>query len=464
MMSRSGIARRRLLGAGLAAVALPAGLARAQGPHPASPAPAVPPMELVESVLGNGLQVVVLPSQRAPIVTQMLWYKVGSADEDPGQSGLAHFLEHLMFKGTPSVEPAAFSRIVSRTGGRDNAFTSYDYTGYFQTVAPEHLELVMRMEADRMANLVIIEKELLPEREVVLEERRQVVDSRPSALLSEAASLKMWGQRGYGLPISGYPEEIRKLGVAEAMAFYRRHYAPNNAALIVAGDVTPQAVFRLADRYYGGHPRRDVAARARPAAAAPDLPQRIERRDGRVRQIEVNRDYVAPSYRAGESQHAWALQILAQVLGGSEVSRLWRSLVIERQVALSIATQYSAQALGLSAFALWASQAPGRTAAEIEAALDEEIDRMLQTGPTADEVARAKARLQAATIYARDSLNSGPRRYGAAIATGGSIAEVETWPERIAAVTAEQVLMAARAVLRADRSVTSLLLPEQAKG
>ena len=410
--------------------------------------------------LANGLQVVVLPSNRAPIINQMLWYKVGSCEETPGKSGIAHFLEHLMFKGTPNVPPGAFSKIIARAGGRDNAFTSYDYTAYHQNVAADQLDRVMRMEADRMANLIVTEKELLPERDVVLEERRQVVESRPSALLDEVAREALYGRQGYGIPIIGFADEIRQLGVADAKSFYDRHYAPNNAVLIIAGDTTVDAVRALADKYYAPIARKEVPARTRPTAVGTGLPRQVERRDRRVAQPEWSRDYLAPSYRMGETQHVYALQVLAQALGGGQTGRLYRVLVLDRKTALDASAGYSSQALGWSAFGINVTPAAQRTMDQTADDAKQVVDQMLRDGVAADEVDLAKQRLLAAAIYARDSLTSGPRMYGSTLTTGGTIADVDEWPARIAAVTREQVMSAANAVLTDQRYVTSLLLPE----
>ena len=291
----------------------------------------------VESLtLANGLQVVVLPSRRAPIVTQLLIYKVGSADEVAGQTGLAHFLEHMMFKGTTATGPGDFSRLVARTGGRDNAFTDFDVTGYYQTVAADQLELVMRLEADRMANLRLSERELVPERQVVLEERRMRVENSPAALLGEAVRDQLFGHRKpYGMPTSGLPEDVKRLGVNELTAFYRKYYAPNNAVLIVAGDTNAAAAGKLAEKYYGPIARRPVEARKRPSEGSPGLPQKVQRADVRVAEPRWSRDYLAPSYRTGETRHAYALTVLAHVFGGGETSRLWKVLVDERKLALS---------------------------------------------------------------------------------------------------------------------------------
>ncbi len=417
-------------------------------------------------VLGNGLQVVVLPSRRAPIVTQMVIYKVGSADEVVGRTGIAHFLEHMMFKGTNTLAAGEFSRIVARNGGRENAFTDFDVTGYHQTVAADRLELVMRMEADRMENLCILEKELTPELQVVLEERRMRVDNVPSSLLDEAVREQLFGRhKPYGMPISGYVEEVKKLTPDDLTAFYKAHYAPNNAVLIVAGDISTDAVARLAERYYGPLASKAIEARRRPSSGGTDLPQRVTRADARVVEARWARDYLAPSYRTGlnggETRHAYALSVLARLLGGSETSRLWRALVVERKVALSASADYGPSSLGLTSFGFDVQPARGREVSEAEAAMADEIKRLLDDGVTAEEVERGQNRLLAQAIYAQDALASGPRLYGSALSTGGTVADVDDWPRRIAAVTPADVVAAARHVLRDDGAVTSLLTPAE---
>lgn len=412
--------------------------------------------------MANGLQAVVLPSTRAPIVTQLVVYKVGSADETFGQTGLAHFLEHMMFKGTAALGPGEFSRTIQRSGGRDNAYTDFDATGYHQTIASDRLELVMRLEADRMSGLRIVEKELASEREVVLEERRMRIDNVPAALLDEAVSAALFGERkAYGMPTAGYVEDVRKLGVDDLMAFYRRFYAPGNAVLIVAGDTTADAVRRLAENYYGPVAGRGAPPRQRPSDGAPDLPRRLTRADRRVAERGWSRDYLAPSYRTGETRHAYALQVLARLFGGGETSRLWRSLVAEQRLALSARAEYSALRLGLSSFGINIHPAPDRAMAAIESAVSEQMKRVLDGDVTAEEVERAQNRLLAAAIYAQDSLGSGPRRYAASLGTGNSVGDVEAWPERIAAVGVADVVAAARHVWREDQDVTALLLPQE---
>ncbi|TXL69563.1 insulinase family protein [Vineibacter terrae] len=451
--------RRDLLAAG--SVASLFGLAAPLLAQTKASMPALPPVPQARTFeLANGLQVIVLPSARAPIVNQMVWYKVGSADEAPGKSGIAHFLEHLMFKGTPSVPAGEFSKIVARVGGSDNAFTSYDYTAYFQTVAADQLELIMRMEADRMANLIVAEQELLPERDVVLEERRTRTDSQPAALLDEVTREALYGRQGYGIPVIGFPQEIRTLGVADAQSFYDHHYAPNNAVLIIAGDTSGDAVRALAEKYYGPVARKTVPARQRSDAIGQGLPRTVERRDRRVAQPEWSRDYIAPSYRMGETRHAYALLVLAQALGGGQTGRLYRALVLDSKIALDASVGYSPQALGLASFGIGITPAPQRTMAEMEAAARQQVGALLRDGLGEDEIDGAKRRLLAGAIYARDSLSSGPRMYGSTLTTGGTMADVDEWPARIVAVTRQQVMDAAHAVIDDSRSVTSLLLPE----
>ena len=447
--------RRRALLGGLAAGAF------------ASAAPASAKLFFVERrevetfTLANGLQVVVLPSARAPIVTQLVVYKVGSADEVPGKTGIAHFLEHMMFKGTATVGPTEFSRIVSRNGGRDNAYTTYDSTGYYQTVAPDRLELVMRMEADRMVNLRITEKELTPERQVVLEERRMRIDNSPAALLDEAVQEQLFGyHKPYGMPVSGYVDDVKKLSAGDLIAFYQRHYAPNNAILIVAGDITAEQVHKLAEKYYGPVPRRKIEPRRRPSAGSPDLPQRVQRADIRVAEPRWSRYYLAPSYRMGDTQHAYALQVLARLLGGGETSRLWRRLVVDSKFALSAWAGYSPSSLGLTSFDLGVHPAPQAPLLEIETAVGGELGKLIDDGVSSEEVERAQNHLLAGAIYAQDSLASGPRLYGSVLAIGGTVADIEAWPQRISAVTPSDVIAAARHVWRPERLVTALLTPQ----
>lgn len=409
--------------------------------------------------LANGLQVVVIANHRAPIVTHMVWYKVGAADEAPGKSGVAHFLEHLMFKGTKTLGPGEFSKIVAANGGRENAFTSYDYTGYYQSVAVDRLETMMRIEADRMTNLVLTEEIVAPERDVILEERRSRTDNNPGAILGEQARASQYQNHPYGIPIIGWAHEVDSLTAEDAIAFYRRYYAPNNAILIVAGDVTADQVRPLAEKYYGIIPRRDLPKRARPREPEHRAPLRIELRDRRVRQPSWSRSYLAPEIAANGGEIRYALQILTQILGGGASSRLHRSLVVDQKLATDAGAGYDGLRLDRSTYAIHGSPRPGIRLDAIEAAADAEIAKLLADGVTEDEVKRAKQRLRHAAIYARDSLSTGARIIGMALTTGRTVEDVEAWPDRIGAVTVDQVNQAAAAVFRENNSVTALLLP-----
>ncbi len=411
--------------------------------------------------LPNGLQVVAIPNPRAPIVAHMVWYRIGAADEPPGKSGIAHFLEHLMFKGTKEVPPGEFSKIIARNGGRDNAFTSHDYTGYFQNIARDRLELVMKLEAERMSGLILTDAEVDPERDVILEERRSRTDNEPRARLGEQMQAALYLNHPYGRPIIGWEHEMRGLTTQDALDWYRRYYAPNNAILIVAGDITMAQLKPLAEKYYGSIPTRaDLPKRMRPQEPPPQVARRVELKDSRVRQTTWSRQYLAPSYTAGEKEHADALQVLSYVFGGSVTSRLNRALVLDKALATSAGSYYDPDSLDQTSFGVSAALRTDAELKDLEVAMEAEIKRLIEDGVTEDEVDRAKARLKASVVYARDSLQAGARVIGEALTTGSSIENVEGWPQRIAAVTAAQVTAAARAILREERSVTGVLLPK----
>jgi zinc protease len=406
------------------------------------------------------MQVVVVENHRAPVVTHMVWYKIGSADEQPGKSGIAHFLEHLMFKGTPSVPPGEFSKIVARNGGQDNAFTSYDYTGYFQNLARDRLELVMRMEADRMANLRLTDAEVDPERKVILEERRQTLDNSPAARLREQTRAAQFMASPYGRSIIGWEHEMRGLTTADAIAWHRKYYTPNTAILVVGGDITMAELRPLAEKYYGAIPARAVPERARPQEPVQQAARRVTMESAQVRQPSWQRTYLAPSYNRGASEHAYALQLLAEIVGGGATSRLYKTLVIERELAVGAGAYYDALAVDQTTFGLSASPRIGVAVADVEAAVDKVLAEVIDKGVTDSEMARAKIRLQDAAKLARDGYTAGARLFGEALSMGRTVEDVEQWPERIGKVTPEQVLAAAKHVLRAHQSVTAILLPK----
>lgn len=409
--------------------------------------------------LENGMQVVVVPNHRMPVVVHMVWYKVGAADEAEGESGVAHFLEHLMFKGTATFPAGAFSQIVARNGGRENAFTASDYTGYHQTVAKDRLELVMRMEADRMTNLLLDRQQVETERQVILEERRMRTESNPAALLGEYVDAALFLNYPYRRPVIGWEHEIRSLSYDHIMAFYRKWYAPNNAILVVAGDINAAELRPLAEKHYGAIPRGRDIQRLRPQEPPQRASRHVTFKDERVRQPAWSRVYLAPSYFFGDTRQVHALEVLADVLGSGATSRFYRHFVVEGQRAVSAGVSYSARAIGPARFGLYVSPRPGVTLAETETAVDALIAEILETGVEAEEVERAKDRIIAAAVYARDSLGGGARALGSALAIGLTVEDVEEWPDRIGAVTTEEVNAALRSVLDPGRSVTAELLP-----
>lgn len=411
--------------------------------------------------LKNGMKVVVIPNHRVPVVSHMVWYNVGSADEQPGKTGLAHLFEHLMFKGTKDVPPGEFSKIVARHGGRDNAFTSSDYTAYFQNVAKDKLPLVMKLEADRMVNLRLDEKNVATERDVVLEERRQRTDNNPAALLAERMNAALFVNHPYGSPVIGWASEVASLSREDAMAFYKKWYNPANATLIVSGDITAKELKPLAEQTYGKLKGTPLPPRERVAEPPPVGERRVVVRDEQVGQPSMSRAYLAPSANRGETAMNVPLQLLSEILGGGSTSRLYRALVVEQKLAAGAGSHYDADSYDLSTFNVYATPRPGVSLQQVEAALDEQVRTVAEQGVTADELERAKKRLVAAAVYARDSFHTGARVMGQALTTGQTVDDVENWPQRIKAVTVEQVAEAARHVLRPERSVTGHLLPVQ---
>jgi zinc protease len=429
---------------------------------PADAAQAPAPQALAfHGKLDNGLEVVVVPDRRAPVVTHMVWYRVGSADEPQGKTGIAHFLEHLMFKGTEKIAAGEFSKIVARLGGQDNAFTSQDITAYFQRVAKEKLAQVMSMEADRMANLRLDEKEVLTERKVILEERRSRVDNDPGSLLQEQMLAALYVAHPYHNPVIGWEAEIRKLSRADALAFYNRFYAPNNAILVVTGDVRPEEVMALAKDTYGKIPANPEvgAPRVRPAEPEPLTERRVILRDGRVGKATFERYYLTVSGTTAKEGEAEALQILAHVLGAGGTSRIYNALVRDEKKASSVSAEYSGIALDTARFAVDAVAAGDTKLEDIEASMDRVIDEVIRNGVTPAELERAKTAEIANLIYASDSQQSLAHAYGWSLATGRTVADVEAREERLKAVTREQVQAAAEKYLDRKRSVTGYLIP-----
>ncbi len=414
--------------------------------------------------LANGLEVVVVTNRRAPVVLHMLWYKAGSADDPPGKSGIAHFLEHLMFKGTTSLKPGQFSKIVAENGGQENAITGGDFTAYYQNVAKDRLETVMRIEADRMANLDLPDDEVARERLVILEERRSRTENSPRSLLWEQLNAALFLHHPYRIPVIGWEHEMKGLTKADAFAFYRRWYGPNNAVLIVVGDVSAADVRPLAEKYYGVIARRAIEPRARLDEPPHRHARRVVYRDARVDQPQWMRRYIAPSYNRGESKHAHALQVLAEILGGGNTSRLYQSLAVQQNLAAGANAHYSPYHYDLGSFDLSASPRPGADLDALEKAIDSEITKIVEGGVSDEELARAKQVLGDRSVFASDNLRAGAMSFGVALTTGRAIDEVENWPERIARVTAAEVQAAARHVLKETGAATGILLGTGARG
>ncbi|WP_041798392.1 M16 family metallopeptidase [Rhodopseudomonas palustris] len=440
-----------------AALAILATALMLAGPAAAQTAPANPPATFT---LANGLDVVVIPDRRTPVVTQMIWYKVGSADETPGKSGLAHFLEHLMFKGTAKHPAGEFSQTVLKVGGNENAFTSLDYTGYYQRVPRDQLDKMMAFEADRMTGLVLKDENVLPERDVVLEEYNMRVANNPDARLTEQIMAALYLNHPYGRPVIGWLQEIQKLDREDALAFYRRFYAPNNATLVIAGDVDAEAIRPAIERTYGAVPAQPAIApqRVRPQEPAPAGPRTVTLADPRVEQPSVRRYYLVPSAHTAAKGDSPALEVLAQLLGGGSNSYLYRALVIDRPLAINVGANYQGTALDDTHFIVAATPKPGVEFSEIEKAIDNVIADIVRNPVRSEDLERVKTQLIAQSIYAQDNQTTLARWYGAALTAGLTVQDIQSWPQRIRAVTSDQVRAVAQQFLDRNRSVTGYLV------
>ncbi len=416
--------------------------------------------------LENGLQVVVIEDHRAPVVVHMMWYRAGAADEPWGKSGIAHFFEHLMFKATDDMKAGEFSEVVAANGGSDNAFTGQDYTAYFQRIAADRLGLMMKMEADRMRDLLLTPEDIVTERDVILEERAQRTDTNPNALAREQMGAAMFMNHPYGIPVIGWRHEVEKLEREDALAFYRRFYAPDNAVLVVAGDVVPEEVLALAEQYYGPlAPTGNLPVRMRPS----EPPQLAERRviynDARVSQPYLRRMYLAPERNSGDQGEAAALVYLAEIFGGTgATSLLGQALQFDRQIAVYANAGYSATSYDPTTFSLIVVPQPGVSLQEAEAAMDEVIAQFMQDGVDAEQFSRIKMQIRASEIYALDDIRGIAERYGSALTSGLTIADVQAWPDILQAVTPEDVMAAAADLFDRDRSVTGWIMPEGVSG
>jgi zinc protease len=413
-----------------------------------------------EFTLANGMRGVVIPDNRAPVVTHMVWYRVGAADETPGVSGIAHFLEHLMFKATDKIPAGEFSKIVSRIGGQDNAFTGHDMTAYFQRVAKDRLAQVMGMEADRMINLKLAEQEVLTERNVILEERRSRVENNPSSILSEQMDATLYQSHPYKIPVIGWEHEIAKLSREDALTFYKRHYAPNNAILVVAGDVSLEEVKDLAEKAYGGIASNPaISKRVRPTDPEHRAARSVVLKDARAGKPTLNRQYIAPSYVTADAGEAEALDLLMKIVGSGATSRLYQKLVATDKIASSAGGYYYGGAMDSGKIGVYAVPNDNASLDKVEAGIDAVLAEIKDKGVTEAELTRAKTGYMAEYIYESDNQSTLARRYGGALVIGRTIADVDAWPERISKVTLADVKKAAAKHLDIRRSVTGRLLP-----
>lgn len=414
--------------------------------------------------LANGMDVVVIPDHRAPVVTHMVWYRVGAADEQPGVSGIAHFLEHLMFKATENMASGEFSKTIARLGGQDNAFTSQDVTAYFQRIARDRLPTVMKMEAERMTKLRLEEKEVLTERDVIKEERRSRTDNNPSSILAEEMNAALFQSHPYGIPIIGWMHEIGGLTREDALSFYRRHYAPNNAILVVAGDVTLDEVLKLAKDTYAKIPNNpEVKPYKRPTEPPAKAARRVELIDGRAGEPILQRYYLAPSYSSAKGREAEALDLLLKVAASGSTSKLYRELVVKQKIASSAGGYYSGHGKEYGKIVFYGVPARGATIEQLEAGIDAVIADIIANGVTEVELERAKRVYIADYIYESDNQSTLARRYGFGLVVGQTVEQIENWPDEIRKITLDDVKAVAAKYFNSKASVTGHLLPKPRK-
>lgn len=415
------------------------------------------PLKVEQFTLSNGMEVVVIPNHSVPAVSHMLWFKIGSADERQGVSGLAHYLEHMMFKGTKTLKVGEYSQIMAKHGGDHNAFTNLDYTGYYVNIAKQHLPLVMKTEADRMVNLSVDDAEFLKEREVIMEERSMRTDNQPGAVLDEQMRASLYTNHHYGIPVIGWRQEMEALSKAQVFDMYHRYYHPNNAILLLIGDVTAEEIKPLVESTYGKLSAGELMERHWADEPKPVAARRVILKDEKVLQPAFERYYLAPSFVYGEKEHAMPLVLLSQVLGGSQTSRLYQKLVVEQKIASQASAEYNGLSRGPAEFSISAVPAEGISLEKLEAAIDAVIQDTLQTGVTEEELRRAKNQAKAEVIYARDGLESLGIIMGNLLVIGLGVDFFNQWPNAIEAVSADQIKNSGVWLLQPERSVTGWL-------
>jgi zinc protease len=441
----------RQLFLGLLALALPA-------------SPGIAQSDTAEHKLANGMRVIVKTDRRAPVAVMMLLYQVGSVDEVNGVTGVAHVLEHMMFKGTPDTPAGEYSRAIAGAGGRDNAFTSNDYTGYFAVLQKSRLELALRLEADRMANLTLAPEEFAKEIKVVMEERRLRTDDRPRSQVYEQLMATALTAHPYRNPIIGWMNDLEHLRVEDTRDFYRHWYAPNNASLVVVGDVGPDEVVALAEKYFGAIPSRQLPER-KPQEEPAQLGVKRVTVKAPAELPYVLMGFRTPALRDPERDwEPYALEMLAAVLDGNEAARLNRTLVREERIASSADASYDSIARGPGFFYLSATPTPGRSAQEVEQALRREMAKIIEKGVSQEELDRIKAQAVAAHVFQRDSMFFQARQIASLESAGISHRTLDLQLEKLREVTPEQVREVARKYFQDDALTIATLEPQPLEG
>ncbi len=422
--------------------------------------PSLAQADVYEKTLGNGLKVIVKEDHRAPVLVQQVWYHAGSMDEKTGTTGVAHVLEHMMFKGTRKVPAGQFSRIIAAAGGRENAFTSYDHTAYFQQLHKSKLALAMELEADRMHNLQMAEKEFDKEIKVVMEERRWRTDDDPHSLMYEKLMATAFAEHPYHNPVIGWMIDIQNMTAADALNWYKTWYAPNNATLVIAGDVKASEVFALAQRYYGGIPAVKLPQRKAVGEAAQRGIQRI------VVKAPAELPYLIMAYHAPtlrDAENDWkpyALEMLAGVLNGNSSARLDKALVRDQQVAMDVGVSYDSVARGPGIFELEGTPREGKTVGDVESSIRAQLGLLVREGVSADELQRVKAQVMAGEVYKRDSVFYQAMQIGQMESDGMSYKDIPVMLQKLQSVTAKQVQDVAREIFNDDQLTVATLDPQ----
>lgn len=438
-----------------------AALALACAPASAHAGDALP---VTSFTLKNGMEVIVVENHRVPAISHVLWFKIGAADDPPLKSGLAHYHEHLMFKGTALYKSGQYTEIIAENGGEQNAFTGHDATAYYANIAKDRLPLIMELEADRVRGLTPDDMEALKERDVIIEERRQRIDNLPRPLFLEQMDAALYLNHPYRIPVIGWKHEMEGLTKQDVLDFHARNYHAGNAVLVVSGDVKSDEVKALAEKYYGALPAGPTIVRQWRKEPPQLAPRRITMTHKNMRQPEWRRIYLAPSAGEGQKEKLMPLLVLEHILGGGKTSRLYQQLVTKQRLATALWADYNGLTRGPGEFTLYATPAPGVALSAIEAAVDHEIAAIIAAPPSETEVARAKTLLKADMIYDREGLQNLAYTLGWFRMIGLTVQDYEQWPARADAVTAKDVQQAAKEVFDLNHSVTGMLLPEaQAK-